>query len=55
MFYAPFILDSLYPASAVMFGTGGIVNLVAHFVGIVAGYFLTCLYTALVRNNSLYS
>jgi hypothetical protein len=55
MFYAPFILDSLYPASAVMPGTGGIVNLVAHFVGMVAGYFLTCLYTALVRNNSLYS
>jgi membrane associated rhomboid family serine protease len=55
MFYAPFILDSLYPASAVMSGTGGRVNLVAHIVGMVAGYFLTCLYTALARNNSLYS
>jgi membrane associated rhomboid family serine protease len=55
IFYALFILDSLYPASAVMPGTGGIVNLMAHFVGMVAGYFLTCLYTALARNNSLYS
>ena len=55
IFYALFILDSLYPASAVMPGIGGLVNFVAHFVGMVAGYFLTCLYTALVRNNSLYS
>jgi membrane associated rhomboid family serine protease len=55
MLYAPLILDSLYPASAVTPGTGGIVNLEAHFVGMVAGYLLTCLYTTLVRNNSLYS
>jgi hypothetical protein len=55
MFYASFILDSLYPASAVMPGTGGKVNLVAHFVGMVAGYSLTCLYTALARSNRLYS
>lgn len=49
MFYAPFILDSLYPASAVTPGTGGIVNLVAHFVGMVAGYSLACLYIVFTR------
>ena len=49
MLYAPLILDSLYPASAVMPGTGGIVNLVAHFVGMVAGYSLACLYIVFTR------
>jgi hypothetical protein len=49
MFYAPFILDSLYPASAVMPGTGGKVNIEAHFVGMVAGYSLECLYIVFTR------
>ena len=49
IFYALFILDSLCSASAVMSGTGGIVNLVAHFVGMVAGYSLACLYIVFTR------
>jgi hypothetical protein len=39
LFFAPHILDSLYPASAVMREAGEVVNLVAHFVGMAAGYF----------------
>jgi len=49
MLYAPFILYSLYPASAVMPGTGGKVNIEAHFVGMVAGYSLACLYIVFTR------
>jgi hypothetical protein len=49
MLYAPFILDSLYPASAVMPETGGIVNLVAHIVGMIAGCSLACLYIVFTR------
>ena len=47
--FTPFMLDSLYPASAVIPGTGEVVNLVAHLVGMVLGYALTCLYVALAR------
>jgi membrane associated rhomboid family serine protease len=49
IFYALFILDSLYPASAVMPGTGGKVNLVAHIVGMIAGCSLACLYIVFTR------
>jgi hypothetical protein len=47
--FTPFMLDSLYPASAVIPGTGEVVNLVAHLVGMVLGYATTCLYVALAR------